>query len=102
MNPNYATWTYEQLEKAREQLEELLRIGEDYPDVRTQLKAVADESAKRSFVLVGILSGRIVKEYGRWPTEEKGKEAAAGMGLPVGQDFVLSGQSFKTAVKRLF
>jgi len=56
VNANYAVWSYEQLVGIREQLEELLRIGEDYPDVRAQLKAVTEELAKRAFMLVGTLS----------------------------------------------
>ncbi|MFV0443900.1 MAG: hypothetical protein ACK5Q5_10045 [Planctomycetaceae bacterium] len=101
MKCSFETWSFDNLKCIRDQLEESLRCGEDYPDVRDQLVAVEREIANRRFCLVGTLSGRIVKEYGRWSTRQQCEASAEQMGLPVRTEFELSGQRFQMEVKQL-
>jgi len=101
VKPSYdGNWRYEHLVAIKQQLEDMLRTGEDYGDVREHLTAVEGEIAKRRYVLIAVWDGRIVREYGRWRSEEEGKKQAEQMGLPVGADFTLGGKPFKTIVRR--
>jgi hypothetical protein len=96
---NYDHWSYANLLNLKEQVEDSIRYGQPMGVV---LLEVNKEIAERRFILVGVLGGRIVKEYGRWKSRERCEEQAKGMGLPVGTAFEFEKQHFETVVRELF
>lgn len=100
MKAKYEEWRYEHLTLTKAALEEMLWTGEDHADVRDHLNAVEAEIATRRYVLLGVWDGRVVKEYGRWRTDQQCFQMAETMGLPPDGDFTLGGKPFKTIVRR--
>jgi hypothetical protein len=96
---NYDYWSYTNLLDIKEQLEESIRGGEP---MRSVLLAVNKEIAERRFALVGVLGGRIVKEYGRWKNHQQCEEQARTMVIPLGTAIELDNQRFEVAVRELF
>jgi hypothetical protein len=96
---NYDGWSYANLLDLKEQVEDSTRSGQP---VRTVLLAVNKEIAERRFALVGVLAGRIVKEFGRWKSRERCDEQAKAMGLPVGTPLEFEKERFETIVRELF
>ena len=101
MKMSYEKWRYSDLLSVKEQLEDLLQSGEEYFDVRAQLKAVDEEILKRTFVLSAEFDGRLVKEYGRWASKEECIEQAETMGLPVDVNFTLGKLLFRTIIQQI-
>lgn len=102
MGLKYAEWSYENLLSIQKQLKELHPDSHEDPDayykLQHELQAVADELASRIFILVGTISGRMTREYGRWNNEAKCQEQAVVMGLPLGQELSFGGEIFKMNV----
>ena len=97
---DYSKWSYSDLMTAKNQIEEILQAGENYPDVHEHLLKINTELDGRTFILEAEFDGKVVKEYGRWATEDQCKERADLMGFPVGCEIELRGKQFRTVVRQ--
>jgi hypothetical protein len=95
----YDEWSFQNLQKLQNQLEEEIRQGQPLKNV---LRELNKEISERRFALVGILGGRIRKEYGRWKTPDRCAQQAKAMTLPIDVPYEFEGQKFITSITELF
>jgi hypothetical protein len=98
---NYGEMTYKSLQSLAEGLKNLIVAGEKSSDIEEQLKLVETELAQRTWRLCGEYDGREVAEYDRLRTEDKCKQMARAMGLPIGADLRLDGRPFRIKAERV-